>query len=865
VGGSATLGAGNTFAFHSVAQGNTRDYRNNIFVNKRGNSGATGKHYAVRYGGGSVSPPGLTADNNILLTTGTGGVLGLYNGADRTTLADWQSATGVDAASKRADPLFLAPTGTSATVNLHIPLTSVARNAGANVGVTEDFDLQARGAATSDIGADETPNDADLKSLVLSVGKLSPVFSTGVVSYSATVHDVTDSITVTATTADAMATVKVKGVAVLSGTPSDPINLNVGPNVISIVVTAQNGTTKKTYTVTVNRPPPDVLTPLAPTISAPGANALVGLPTNGQFTVSGKATDNQEVVRVEVNLNNVIVGDAALTAPETPSTNWSIAVTPVTGSNILSVQTFDPKGFASPITTRTFTVIRPLAVFVNTSLGSVTPGYTPSSYRQVGKTYTITATPKTTPAPGGVFDGWALGGDDIGNNGDDFEPARLGISESALQQQKLTFIFQEGLELTAQFVASPFAPVAGTYNGLIQPSAGEPVRPDPEPDGTASDTSTEGSFTASVMSTGAFSAKLHLDALTYPVSGAFDKDGRARFGPARELSITVPRTNKPSLIVELQIDLQTPGVNDRITGKVTAKNPTTSEITAVSFVDSDRAFYTGLTPGRTVDSYYLGAANAAGKFTVMFPAREEVDQTPGFTKDKYPQGYGYGTITVTKAGGASLACTLADGTAVTASATVAQTNRFPLFVRLYNKLGFLSGFVQLDKTQADSDMSAASLHWLRPAIGTAQYYPLGWTPPILVDMMGAKYGVEAGKSVVKAPHGVDLQAEDADGNVRLTFADGKLASDQTKAANLSTSDVVTRVPADDLTFTLTVNRTAGTFTGTIEHTDATKPTYNGVIYRKGALAGGYGFFLTKQPVPVDHLGESGGVTLIGQP
>jgi hypothetical protein len=59
-------------------------------------------------------------------------------------------------------------------------------------------------------------------------------------------------VTVTPTAEDGNATVKVNNIPVVSGSPSSPISLDPGSNTISIVVTAENGTTK-TYTVTVNR------------------------------------------------------------------------------------------------------------------------------------------------------------------------------------------------------------------------------------------------------------------------------------------------------------------------------------------------------------------------------------------------------------------------------------------------------------------------------------------------------------------------------------------------------------------------------------------------------------------------------------
>ena len=142
--------------FFWVGTTNLRDFRNNIFVNARSNSGGTGKHYAAAYGGTTANPAGLTANNNVFFVSGTGGVLGSYNGADRTTLAAWQTATGVDTASLNGNPLYLDPTGTSATVDLHVQAVSLVESAGTPVAnVMDDFDGQARSALSPvDIGAD---------------------------------------------------------------------------------------------------------------------------------------------------------------------------------------------------------------------------------------------------------------------------------------------------------------------------------------------------------------------------------------------------------------------------------------------------------------------------------------------------------------------------------------------------------------------------------------------------------------------------------------------------------------------------------------------------------------------------------------
>jgi trimeric autotransporter adhesin len=159
IGGNAvSTGASNSFAFNSSVVTNSRNYINNIFYNARSNTGATGKHYAIRVGGTTANPAGLFSNYNDLLVSGTGGFVGLFNGVDQATIADWRTATGNDANSISADPMFVSPNGTSATVDLHISTvvpTSIESGGQGVPSVTEDYDGQLRSGLTPvDIGAD---------------------------------------------------------------------------------------------------------------------------------------------------------------------------------------------------------------------------------------------------------------------------------------------------------------------------------------------------------------------------------------------------------------------------------------------------------------------------------------------------------------------------------------------------------------------------------------------------------------------------------------------------------------------------------------------------------------------------------------
>ena len=89
-------------------------------------------------------------------------------------------------------------------------------------------------------------SDATLKTLTISSGTLNPGFDSNTTAYTANVDPSVTSVTVTPTTNQGDATMTVNGTAVGNGATSGAIALNIGTNTITIVVTAQNGTSTKT-------------------------------------------------------------------------------------------------------------------------------------------------------------------------------------------------------------------------------------------------------------------------------------------------------------------------------------------------------------------------------------------------------------------------------------------------------------------------------------------------------------------------------------------------------------------------------------------------------------------------------------------
>ncbi len=146
-----------------------------------------------------------------------------------------------------------------------------------------------QGCNSSTITATTLSNDATLSAMAINNGTLSPTFSSGTISYTASVSNSTSSITVTPTIHQANATVQanVNGgsyASVTSGSASGSLSLNVGSNTINVLVTAQDGTTTKTYTITVIR----ASVPPGTCLNFDGSNDLVQVANNSAFeTTSG--------------------------------------------------------------------------------------------------------------------------------------------------------------------------------------------------------------------------------------------------------------------------------------------------------------------------------------------------------------------------------------------------------------------------------------------------------------------------------------------------------------------------------------------------------------------------------------------------
>ncbi|MDB6138184.1 MAG: hypothetical protein JWO94_1256, partial [Verrucomicrobiaceae bacterium] len=579
-------------------------------------------------------------------------------------------------------------------------------------------------------------------------------------------------------------------------------------------------------------------------ISTPAASAkFIALATS--VSVTGTAMDKNGVSGVQVSLDggrtftNATLG-AVTTTAKGVTVAWTTTVTPAEGSNNVVAQSANTQGNTSALSAvRTFTYHHAGQLTVSRTVpasqaglpdnvGNVTAaGATltagvnlnpKTAVVQLGTTVTLTPTAKT----GYFFKGWT------------FFPA---VAYTTSASNAAIVVMVPNLSATAEWVTNPYVPGAGAYAGLVHAKSGQ----------TASN-ATEGCLKATVTSTGSFTGSLIIDGATHAFAGSFDATGNSLFGTLRTPTLTIDRTKlgKDPLLLDLSFNAGMD--NNQITGTVseTYRQTLLNQCTLVA----DRAAFS--------KSSLMPAGNTnKGYYTVVIPAQ---GQANGLTPADFPQGDGVGSITVTTAGVATLSATLADGTVVTASASLSAGLTCPLFTQLYAANGgSFSGLITLDDAQADHDLKGAGFRWFKPYTGGA-LYPFGWAEGVTSNLYGAKYASVAGTSVLPGLGPVSP----ANGNAELAFSAGMLTGTLNKDLNISAANVVTKLgsPADS-SYTVALTPVTGKFAGTFTHTNHTKSAFTGMVFQKGGYKGGYGFFISG--TTASDAPESGGVSLVKKP
>ena len=320
-----------------------------------------------------------------------------YGIAGLTVTPTASTATGVK--TIKVNNVLVASGAASANIPLTVGTNTIS------VAVTAEDGTTTKTYTITVTRAEST--NTDLTGLVISQGTLSPAFSSATTGYSANVAYSIAGLTVTptASTATGVKTIKVNNVTVASGAASANIPLAYGANTVSVLVTAEDGTTTKTYSIAVTRALPSSnadLTglslsqgTLSPAFASPttGYSASVAYGIAG-LTVTPTASTATGVKTIKVNNVLVASGSASANIPLTVGTNTiSVAVTAEDGT-----------------TTKTYTVTVTRAVSTNTDLtglvisqgtlspsfASATTGYSASvAYSIAGLTVTPTASTAT--------------------------------------------------------------------------------------------------------------------------------------------------------------------------------------------------------------------------------------------------------------------------------------------------------------------------------------------------------------------------------------------------------------------------------------------------------------------------------------
>jgi uncharacterized repeat protein (TIGR01451 family) len=318
-------------------------------------------------------------------------------------------------------------------------------------------------------------------------------------------------------------------------------------------------------------------------------------------------------------------------------------------------------------------------------------------------------------------------------------------------------------------------PAAGTYNGLFF-----------VPGAIQNDSS--GSFLLTLQTNGTYTASLSSVGTKYATSGKLSVDGKATNYVAR------PRTNAITVIWEVLLD-----GSDSISGTV-----------------SDGQWTSGLTGYRAAFNAKTHPAPQIGKYTLVIPGMPEANN--------WPEGDGYGTLTVSGAGLVVFAGNLADGTKMAQSVSLSKSGQWPLYISLYSGGGSLLGWLQF-ATNTATDVSGP-LNWIRPPVKTSKLYPDGFA--LASASIGSHYVAPVGVAnrILEITNGMDI------------LSGGNLSEALTNALTLGTSSKVVSVGPNKLTLTFALP--SGLFTGTLVRAGTThKINFTGVVLQQANYGSGY--------------------------
>ena len=305
----------------------------------------------------------------------------------------------------------------------------------------------------------------------------------------------------------------------------------------------------------------------------------------------------------------------------------------------------------------------------------------------------------------------------------------------------------------------------GTYEGLAMQSS--------SPSNASS-----GFINLALGKTGSFAARLTMGGVRSSFKGTFDASGNS--------TNTVARKGLSSLQVILQL-LDVTNETDEIVGTV-----------------SDGVFTSDLLANLAVFSR-VNPSPWAGDYTFILEPADDTDPT-------VPQGYGYGTLSISTTGTGQMRGVLGDGTKISSVVPVSGYGTWPLYVSLYKNQGSCVAWVMF----ATNHTLTATANWFKPAAPVDHDYPDGFTTS--PGLTGALY--------VSPKNGGPSIA----GNEQLTLGGGNLQSNLVKSVVITANGGVTVSPAGSDELTLKINPTTGQFSGSFLNPAVGKTTKLGGLF-----------------------------------
>jgi uncharacterized repeat protein (TIGR03803 family) len=315
----------------------------------------------------------------------------------------------------------------------------------------------------------------------------------------------------------------------------------------------------------------------------------------------------------------------------------------------------------------------------------------------------------------------------------------------------------------------------GSYNGLVLVT-------------NAPAQASSGLISLVLSKTGSFTADVTVDGVRSAFKGQFDSSGNSTN------TVTRKKLNPLTVIFEATA---VSNATDEIVGTV-------SDGTFTAQLVANLAVFSAVNPSPWV-----------GAFTFALAPADSSDPT-------VPQGYGYGTLTVTSLGSGSLKGALGDGTAISGTFPVSGYGTWPLYDSLYKNNGSCIGWVTLN----DDNTMGGTVYWFKGPGSAGALYPKGFSTAL--SLTGDIY-------VPPANGGSSVMAIG-----QLTLGGGNLTSNIVISVSINAKGTGTASPIGSNDLKLNVAPTTGALSGSfLDPTIGKAVKFEGLLLQSSGAASGY--------------------------